>query len=165
MVQIFTARPQDERIWNMKEAEFSRQIVKSLKALDIFCYKTSDRFHSGVPDIYVTRGIWIESKVVKVGGQNRAINIRDKMTPIQHSFAQSLSGGGDKFILAVRVEAPKTNHMFLMPYKYLKEMYTVDYLITFPIIGNNKFDLSRYFNPIWLDHVNPEWYWREDEGA
>ncbi len=90
----------------MKEGQFNSNLIKCIRKRGFFAFKVADRFKPGIPDIYIEGGNWIESKVVKLGSQNREVNLYDKLTPEQQTFGENLSKCGDYFILAFRLEFP-----------------------------------------------------------
>lgn len=85
----------------MKESDLSRAIRSELAYRGIFSYKTADRFHSGVPDIYVCGGNWIESKV---GGATYKLDIHKLLRPEQRNFARNLKMAGDTVWMFIAVE-------------------------------------------------------------
>ena len=105
----------------MKEGQFNAQLVKRIRSYGSFAFKVADRFKPGIPDIYVQGGTWIESKVVKLGGQNREVNLYDKLTPEQKTFGEDLSKCGDYFIVAFRFEFPaRHNRLWFIVGEVLK---------------------------------------------
>ena len=70
----------------MTEAKITHYLKKRLKELKIFHIKLSDRYHSGIPDLYVAnhgRSYWVE---LKAEGE--------QPTPIQLEFAKQLRKAG-----------------------------------------------------------------------
>lgn len=143
----------------MLEGKFNSTLLKSIKACGVFCYKTADRFKPGVLDLYVVGGNWIECKVIKVGNQNRVIDVASKMTEHQHNFADDLLKAGDRVIFCARIEAGK-NHLMIVPYtRMISRQWRVIDLCAFPtILTEKRYDLSSYFNTAWDRNVDPAFY-------
>ena len=147
----------------MLEGTFNLRVTKSIKSRGIFCYKVADKFHAGIPDIYVAGGIWIESKVIKVGKQNRLISVYAKMRPAQHNFARDLIASGDRVIFCARIEASDGAHLMFIPYWHLqnRQNWVVEDLKKFPLIGSeSEYDMSKYFHDDYADedNLNYDWY-------
>lgn len=87
----------------MKEAELSAEVIRQLKYAGRFAYKTSDRFQTGVPDIYMAGGTWCESKVHKC---SRSFWPMKLLRPEQKIWADKLTNGGDAVYILVYVEFP-----------------------------------------------------------
>jgi hypothetical protein len=68
-----------------------------IKAKGIWAYKTSDRFQSGVPDIYIAGGNWIECKAI---GIRKTFNWHNTHTQEQLNFAAHLRSSGDRVLAA-----------------------------------------------------------------
>ena len=76
----------------MTEHQFSKLIIDHINRAGRFAYKASDRYRSGVPDIYVTGGIWIESKKME---KKLSYDPRLILRPTQRAFCDKLVRGGD----------------------------------------------------------------------
>jgi len=105
----------------MLEGKFNLKMTKAIRRRGLFCYKTADRFHPGVPDIYIAGGNWIESKVVEVGSQNRTINLFDKLSEAQKEFGRDLIAAGDRVWLVYRIEGKTSKHLIMKPLEYMAE--------------------------------------------
>lgn len=103
----------------MLEGKFNSNMKTYLRRNRVWCYKTADKFQHGVPDLYVRGGRWSEGKVIKVGGQNREINVWDKLTGAQQTFGADLINSGDKVWVHVRVEAPGGNYIWFCEFPFL----------------------------------------------
>lgn len=68
-----------------------------IKAKGVYAYKTSDRYQSGVPDIYVSGGNWIESKSA---GIKKAFNWHAAHSQEQINMSANLRKSGDKVLCA-----------------------------------------------------------------
>jgi outer membrane scaffolding protein for murein synthesis (MipA/OmpV family) len=83
----------------MTEAQFSKKIIDYInKNSTHFAYKASDRFRSGVPDIYISGGIWVESKKVR---KKLYYDPRPIVSPAQKFFCDRLTLAGDTVWIAV----------------------------------------------------------------
>jgi hypothetical protein len=85
----------------MKEAALSNKVCLELRYNGKFCYKTSDRFHAGLPDIYIEGGNWIETKVIKC---SEYVDASRLPRPEQRNFARNLIDAGDLVYLLVGIE-------------------------------------------------------------
>ena len=85
----------------MNETQLNQSVVRELKRLGRWAYKTSDRFNAGVPDVYCTGGIWFEGKVATC---KTHVNIVSKISPEQYIFAKMLEHFGDRWYLAVAIK-------------------------------------------------------------
>lgn len=110
----------------MKEGQFNQNLIKNIRRLGVFCFKTADRFKPGVPDIYVSGGTWIECKVLKLGNQNRTVNLYNKLTPEQKTFCDQLVEAGDNVVIVMRLEFPDENRMLICNFEYLKMYPSAD---------------------------------------
>jgi len=88
----------------MKEAELSNKACLALRYQGKFCYKTADRFHAGVPDIYIAGGVWIESKIAKV---KTSIEVSRLPEPEQRNWARNLINAKDRVFLLVGIYYPE----------------------------------------------------------
>jgi len=135
----------------MLEGTFNLNLTKSIRRRGLFCYKTADRFHPGVPDIYIAGGHWIESKVLKVGGQNRNVNIWEKLSPAQQEFGKDLLEAGDTVFLAYRIEGKTSKHLLIhhfhqvkhAPIRSVNELLAAD-----PITSEKDYDVDRFVERI-----------------
>lgn len=115
------------------EARKSGQMIKTMRRAGIFAYKTADRFQSGVPDIYVQGGRWIENKILIWSDMGFLSSPVTFMTPKQKSWADRLTGHGDLvFVSAFYFGAVKSgNPRFMMaPWIVLREMELTERLTT-----------------------------------
>lgn len=76
------------------EANLEKSFVKYLKR---FSYHTSDRYTPGVPDRYISGGIWVEFKILKYSGK-RPVNLMTVMRKNQVIFLDKLSKIDDCYI-------------------------------------------------------------------
>lgn len=148
----------------MLEGKFNLKVAKSIKAQGIFCQKLADRFHPGVPDLYITSGIWMECKVLRVGGQNRTYNIYGTMTPNQREFMHSVIEVGDIGIYCARIEASEDNYIFIYPFWgiFKKQSWIRGELVheAKTIERESRYDFSSIFNTRHHRNINQEWYVR-----
>jgi hypothetical protein len=78
------------------EAEFSAKLVADIKHQSVYAYKTTDRVRSGVPDIYVSGGNWIEDKFFKIDiAKSTGKNCRKFISPLQQRFLDRAHKNGD----------------------------------------------------------------------
>lgn len=82
----------------MKEAALSQLIIRDLKYRGKLAVKMSDRFHAGIPDIYVSGGIWIEVKTVPFKKYFSPLKL---LRPDQHRWMQNLKDHADKVYIFV----------------------------------------------------------------
>lgn len=68
-----------------------------IRAKGILAYKVSDRFQSGIPDIYITGGNWIECKQA---GIKKTFNWHGAHTQEQINFVSNLRRCGDRVLAA-----------------------------------------------------------------
>jgi len=63
------------------ERDIQKEVIKWLKANDIFYFKISERFSSGIPDLYILHNgisVWIELKTEKgVLSKLQALNLME----------------------------------------------------------------------------------------
>lgn len=78
----------------MKEGQFNAKLVKYLKSDGFFAYKTADRFKGGVLDIYVSSGIWVESKVYTLPKRGNPVLLKG-WTEQQIEFARDVTDHDD----------------------------------------------------------------------
>lgn len=101
----------------MKEGTFNLRLQKAVKRRGLFCYKTADRFHPGVPDLYIQGGNWVESKVIQTGEQNRQINVWKKLSPAQQNFGRDLVEADEGHWVCIRLETPdQGNWIVFIPF-------------------------------------------------
>ena len=149
----------------MKEGQFNLNLTKAISAAGCFCKKISDRFHAGYPDIYVAGGIWIESKVLKIGKMNTKRNVWDMLTPEQKNFMEEAVGYNDYGIVAVRIEGPSSKHLMFIPYTALKlnPIMTNAQLEQQPkIVSEKNYPVEHIFGDQFIDNdpsmFNFHWY-------
>jgi len=76
------------------ETKLSRKTLHTIRSAGIFAYKVSDRFQTGVPDIYIQGGNWIENKWVRCV---RAFSPAATLRPEQKVWASNLIKAGDSW--------------------------------------------------------------------
>jgi hypothetical protein len=99
-------------------------MVKALKEAGIQCYKTSDRFSGGVPDIYIAGGNWIETKKVPLGGLKGNYNILRSFATSQLEFAKRYTRAGDLVVFFIIFYDPKhgaAQNYLLAPYQFCQK--------------------------------------------
>lgn len=109
----------------MKEATFSQKLIKKLRSMGIYAIKVADRFKSGIPDIYVTHGCWIESKVIPM--PTRAISLIRYLTTDQMRVNTMLCMAKEPVYFAAAFTHPETGRILrymIIPFPFLFE-YTV----------------------------------------
>lgn len=78
----------------------SAEMRAELTELGILSYKVSDRYHTGIPDIYIPSGIWIETKVIPRMPTQATPPIRYFPGP-QRKEIRKLMEAGDEVLAAV----------------------------------------------------------------
>lgn len=85
----------------ISETDFNKLLVKHIRThFSLNAIKTSDRFTSGVPDIYVPGGNWIEGKLVPINVDGR-VNAIGYFQTKQLNMMKRLMLGGDTCFVAV----------------------------------------------------------------
>lgn len=114
----------------MKESEFNADFVKAVRKLGIFCYKTSDRFQTGVPDVYIQGGLWSEGKQISMqrllkGG--RPISAMNWIEPPQQAWLNKLDDAGDYCFIHIdwvseSGRGPGSHRFTFMPWRLFKQV-------------------------------------------
>lgn len=99
----------------MKEGQFNRELTKKLNEHPSrYAQKIADRFTPGIPDIYITGGHWIESKIVKAREHR---DILSMLTGNQRTMAAHLCLHGDKVLIVSFWDLYKK--VLVLPFPYL----------------------------------------------
>jgi len=143
----------------MLEGTFNQNIRRAILRTGVFCYKTSDKHQFGVPDFYVTSGIWMECKVLKVPKRTSTeINILKPLTSQQRNFMRELYQYGDRVLVCYSWK----NSVIILPYsRVIREqswrISELDDLASF-IPSVNKSGLGDIFGAKYEKGLNNEWY-------
>lgn len=146
----------------MKESAYSNELIKRIKAKGIFAYKISDRFHSGIPDIYVAGGNWIESKAITAKSTS---NWFDKLTDIQLSTLLSLEKSFDIALVASVWSINKRIWSVIVPFKCLtvKPIWDTSMVIEHGSLLTGKADLVPMFDKNDDRNMDFSWYTKKME--
>ena len=127
------------------EARFSSELRKVLHRRGLWTLKTSERSRRGVPDIYASGGIWIESKVVASMPTVKNYPLK-YFSPLQRYVLDVLTKKGDNTFANICWYGDHNKSMLLMPWHEFRrvKVWDVHTLAHFslPYLGPSSIDLD-----------------------
>ncbi len=158
------------------EASVSEQIRKELHELGLKTFKMSDRFRGGIPDIYGTNAIWIETKCIGLIPSGKGgFHPRSRLTGPQKTEMRELEEKGDQCFVAIYWQFGDSRAFTFIPFwefmritKWeLKTLQELGHIVTkgdsFRLdrfFKDGKYDPGIWWNPTFDGFVNahPEWF-------
>jgi hypothetical protein len=154
------------------EGAVSTAIRNQLNMLGIKSYKVSDKFTSGIPDIYMCNGMWIESKVISRAPTKNIQPVRH-LSSHQRRELNDLTRHGDQCFVAMyfQFSTGNNNAFVLCPWWefWRISLWDLDAIVRLGKIvrgASSDFDLKRFFHKdhplifdpkIWWDGAFESW--------